>query len=480
MIEHKIVIIGSGFSGICMGIKLKKAGITDFVILEKAKELGGTWRENSYPGAECDIPSALYSYSFEPNPNWKHVWSKRDQIFQYQLDVAKKHGLLEHILFNETVSSAKYDRQKWHIETDRNRYCAQHFISAIGQLHERATPTFNGAEDFIGEQFHAAKWNHDVDLTDKNVAVIGAAASAVQLIPEVAQQAKQLTVFQRTPNWMMPKPNRAYLRMEKWLARKLPFLSRLYRNTLYLLADGVLYPALNGNRLAAWFVRLRVRGNLNKHIKDPELKAQLTPNYTIGAKRILFSHTFYQALNQPNVVLQTGPIDRITPKGIQTAEGIETPAEVIIYATGFITNPFFKSISIQGRDERLDQAWSSGAHAFLGIHTHGFPNLHMMYGPNTNLGHNSIIIMIEAQADFITQRIKELDRSNSRSLEVTQSAELKYNTELQARLNNMVFSKIEKSWYMDNGKITNNWAGSTWEYKRRLKNHDQSNYLITS
>lgn len=479
MIKHKIVIIGSGFSGIGMGIKLKKAGIHDFVILEKATELGGTWRENSYPGAECDIPSALYSYSFEPNPNWEHVWSKRDQIFQYQKDVARKYGLLEHFRFNERVSSAEYAQQQWTITTGQHTYCAQHFISAIGQLHERATPSFKGADNFIGEQFHAAKWNHDIDLADKNIAVIGAAASAVQLIPEVAKQAKQLTVFQRTPNWMMPKPNRAYSLFEQWLSRKFPILSRLYRNTLYLLADGVLYPALSGNRLAMWFVRFRVTRNLNKHIKDPELKAQLTPNYTIGAKRLLFSHTYYESLNQSHVGLQTQPISHITPNGIQTVDGVITSADVIIYATGFITNPFFKSINVQGRDQSLEQAWSSGAQAFLGIHTHGFPNLHMMYGPNTNLGHNSIIIMIEAQAEYIVQQIKNLDHTNKTTIEVTQSAEQHYNQELQIRLNNMVFSQIEKSWYMDNGKITNNWPGSTWEYRRRLAQQNQSDYQIS-
>ncbi len=478
MTKHKIVIVGSGFSGICMGIKLKQAGISDFVILEKATELGGTWRENSYPGAECDIPSALYSYSFAPNPNWKHVWSKRDQIFQYQKDVAEKYGLTPHFRFDERVNRAEYRESEWIIETQNGGYQAQHFISAIGQLHERFMPDIEGADSFNGDQFHAAKWDHSVDLTGKKVAVIGAAASAVQLIPEVAEHAEHMTVFQRTPNWMMSKPNRAYTKLEKWLAKRLPILSRAYRSFLYLLADGVLYPALNGNRLAAAFVKLRVNWNLKRHIKDKALRAKLTPSYTIGAKRILFSHTFYEALNRPNVELETNAIKRIHADGIETENGELIKTDAIVYATGFITNPFFKSIEIKGHEHTLAQSWADGAQAHLGVYTHGFPNLHMMYGPNTNLGHNSIIIMIEAQADFITHNIKRLDEAGKTSIEVTQEAEQAYNQEMQTRLNGMVFSTIEKSWYMDNGKITNNWCGSTWEYRRRLNNPSWKAYKL--
>ena len=479
MNKHKIVIVGSGFSGICMGIKLKKLGIHDFVILEKADDLGGTWRENSYPGAECDIPSALYSYSFEPNPNWKHVWSKQDQIFQYQKDVAEKYLLRPHLRFGEQVHSADYQHGRWLIQTRTGCYESQHFISAIGQLHERFTPPFDGANTFNGHQFHAANWDHSVAIKDKKIAVIGAAASAVQLVPELAKQAQQLTVFQRTPNWMMPKPNRAYTTLEKWLASNLPAFRKLYRGILYLLADGVLYPALKGNRLAAGFVKFRVKYNLKKHIKDPSLRASLTPQYTVGAKRILFSHTFYQALNRANVKLETRAIKEVTPAGVLTSNGEQHEADVIVYATGFITNPFFKTIKITGQHQRLDLAWSAGAQAFLGIYTHGFPNLHMMYGPNTNLGHNSIIIMIEAQAEFIAENIQRLDKLNKSTMMVRQEAEDRFNRDLQARLKSMAFSRIETSWYMHNGKITNNWAGSTWEYKRRLKRYDPNDYLFS-
>ncbi len=476
MNKHKIVIVGSGFSGICIGIKLKKAGIHDFIILEKASKLGGTWRENSYPGAECDIPSALYSYSFEPNPEWKHVWSKREQIFQYQLDVANKYNLMPHFRFEQSVKSAEWKGKQWLIQTQSGTHESQHFISAIGQLHELSTPQFKGSDKFNGHQFHAAKWDHSVDLSDKRVSVIGAAASAVQLIPEVAKIAKHLTVFQRTPNWMMEKPNRSYTRFERWLSATVPFFNKLYRGLLYLLADGVLYPALKGNKVAAWFVKFKVKRNLNKHIKDPVLKSKLTPDYAIGAKRILFSHTFYNALSRSNVDLQTEPISAIDANSIHTETGQCIETDVIVYATGFITNPFFKSIEVKGESQTLAQAWKNGAQAYLGMHTNGFPNLHMMYGPNTNLGHNSIIIMIEAQANYICKIIRQLDKQGQSSVDVKHEAECAYNAEVQDRLNRMVFSAIETSWYMDNGKITNNWAGSTWEYRRRLDASHSSAY----
>ena len=457
-----------------MGIKLKEAGIDDFIILEKASELGGTWRENSYPGAECDIPSALYSYSFAPNLKWKHVWSKRDQIFQYQKDVVEQYELGPHFRFNQKVVSAHFKGSKWQITTETpdletQAFETEHFICALGQLHERFTPTIEGADSFSGAQFHAAKWNHNVDLKDKDVVVIGSAASAVQLVPHVAKEAKRLTVIQRSPNWMIQKPNRRYTKLEHWLAKHLPFLRSAYRNMLYLQGDGILFQAIKGNKLAAWFVTKLVKYNLKKHVKDPELRAKLTPDYTIGAKRTLFSDTFYKTLNQPHVDLETTSPKTITEHSVVTESGKEIKADVIIYATGFITNPFIKSIDVVGRSQTLKNAWANGAQAYLGLYTAGFPNMHMMYGPNTNLGHNSIIIMIEAQASFITRNITELDQTPRKLIEVPSSLEQSFNQELQKRLKTMAFSKIGQSWYMDQGKITNNWAGTTWEYRRKLK-----------
>ncbi|MCH2189684.1 MAG: NAD(P)/FAD-dependent oxidoreductase [Gammaproteobacteria bacterium] len=474
---NKVIIVGSGFSGICMGIKLKQAGIEDFIILEKSTDLGGTWRENSYPGAECDIPSALYSYSFAPNPNWEHVWSKREQIFQYQRDVATQYGITQHFRFGQRVSSAKYENAVWTIKTQDSTYEATHFISAVGQLHERFTPEIIGAETFEGEQFHAAKWNHDAELQGKSVAVIGSAASAVQLIPQVAKQASKLTVLQRTPNWMIEKPNRRYSTLEHWVAKHIPILRKAYRNLLYLQADGILYRALIGKPISSWFVKKLVNRNLKKHIRDDDLRARLTPSYTVGAKRILFSDTFYKTLNKDHVELETQAIEAIEARGIRTSSGRVIPADVIIYATGFITNPFLKSIEVEGTNGSLKQAWSKGAHAYLGINTSGFPNLHMMYGPNTNLGHNSIIIMIEAQASYIARNIKLLEEDRGKVLDVPEDIEREYNIAIQKRLKDMVFSKIEHSWYMDQGRITNNWAGSTWEYKKRLKNQELQSLL---
>ena len=307
--------------------------------------------------------------------------------------------------------------------------------------------------------------------------MIGSAASAVQLIPQVAKQASKLTVLQRTPNWMIEKPNRRYSTLEHWVAKHIPILRKAYRNLLYLQADGILYRALIGKPISSWFVKKLVNRNLKKHIRDDDLRARLTPSYTVGAKRILFSDTFYKTLNKDHVELETQAIEAIEARGIRTSSGRVIPADVIIYATGFITNPFLKSIEVEGTNGSLKQAWSKGAHAYLGINTSGFPNLHMMYGPNTNLGHNSIIIMIEAQASYIARNIKLLEEDRGKVLDVPEDIEREYNIAIQKRLKDMVFSKIEHSWYMDQGRITNNWAGSTWEYKKRLKNQELQSLL---
>lgn len=480
--KHKVVIIGSGFSGLCLGIKLKQAGIHDFVILEKADSLGGTWRENSYPGAECDIPSALYSYSFESNPNWTYKWSERNQILQYQQATAAKYGLTEHFRFKQKVTSARFQKEgnTWLISSESGeQYRAQHLISAVGQLHERFTPQFDNFEQFQGHSFHSAKWNHDVDLSGKRIAVIGNAASAVQLVPEVAKTAAQLTVFQRSPNWQLPKPDREYTALEKWLSKHIPPLRKLYRLGLWLQGELLLFPAIKKDGLARKIVQARATKNLNDNIECPELRKKLTPDYPFGAKRALFSHTYYQALNRENVALETNHIQQFTSTGIKTQDGREQQFDVVIFATGFITNPFLKSIEVIGvEDNSLEDSWSSGAQAYLGINTSGFPNLHMMYGPNTNLGHNSIIAMIEAQSAYIVDAVQHLDANALSVMEVNKSAETEFNAELQKRLAAMAFSGIENSWYMDRGKITNNWAGTATEYQKRLKSVDWNAYSV--
>ncbi len=470
--QTEVVIIGAGFSGMCMAIKLQEAGIRDIRILEKAREVGGTWRENTYPGAECDVPSALYSYSFEQNARWQYKWAEQPQILHYQQQVARKHGLYEATRFGAQVSAARFDehRGRWRVETtDGERYECRFLIAAVGQLHHPNLPAIPGQELFQGPQFHSARWDHGVDLSGKRVAVIGNAASALQFIPEIAPQAAHLTVFQRSANWVVPKRDRPYRPWEQWLADRVPLITRLYRLRLWLRGELLLYPAMRRNRLARWLLRTSCLRYLKREIRDPALVAKLIPDYPVGARRILFSDNYYQALARDNVTLCTAPIERISATGIVTRDGGEIPCDAIIYGTGFRTNPFLAPMDIRGRGGRaLGESWAEGAHAYLGIATHGFPNLYLLYGPNTNLGHNSIIIMIEAQVRYIVQCIEHTRSRQLAALDVRPDVEARYNAELQARLREMAFAEVDHSWYMDRGRITNNWAGSTWEYMRRL------------
>ena len=477
----KAVVIGAGFAGICMAVKLRQAGIEDFVILEKADELGGTWRENIYPGAECDIPSALYSFSFEPNHEWKYKWSGQQQILDYQRHTAGKYRLAEQLRYNHELESAEYQANDkcWHLRCSNGQhFSAQHLITAVGQLHHPSTPVISGAQQFTGASFHSARWDHLVDLSGKRVAVIGNAASAVQFIPKIAEPLEKLVIYQRSANWIVPKVDRPYTKIEQWLSKRFPPIRLSYRFAIWLLGEGMMLPAIRGNWLARKAVEFSSRRLLKQSIADPVLREKLTPKYPAGAKRILFADDFYATLQRDNVRLETSAIDKFSADGIVTEAGIEEQFDVVIYATGFKTNPFLAPIDIKGVSGKpISEAWHSGAHAYLGVSTSGFPNMHMLYGPNTNLGHTSIIIMLEAQAKYIVQCIVGLDAKSLSSLDVKAGVESSYNEALQQRLQSMAFSKVEHSWYMDAGKITNNWAGSSQEYRRKLRKVDWDAYL---
>jgi cation diffusion facilitator CzcD-associated flavoprotein CzcO len=478
----KTVIIGSGFGGLCMGIKLKQAGDDNFIVLEKADDLGGTWRENTYPGAECDVPSALYSYSFEHNSEWQFKWSGQEQILKYQRDTAAKYGLGEHLKYQSEVSRLEFDgsQQVWVVSTTNGeQFKAQHVVCAIGQLHKLATPVFANVEKFEGQLFHSGNWDHSVDLKDKKIVVIGNAASAVQFIPEIAKVAKHLTIFQRSPNWILAKVDRPYAQWEQRVSAKYPFVARLYRRCIWALGEYGVLPAIKGNPISRWLVKKACLANLNKHVSDPEIRAKLTPDYPVGAKRVLFSDHYFPTLARDNVSLNTAGAASFNASAVIDKLGHETDADVIIYGTGFQTNPFLADIDVIGVDKQsIRDAWSEGAHAYLGVSTHGFPNLHLLYGPNTNLGHTSIIIMLEAQADYVIQAMVNLDQLGKQSCEVKNEVEQDYNQELQTRLSTMAFSKIENSWYKDGDKVTNNWAGGTREYAKRLKKIDMAAYTL--
>lgn len=482
-VKWRIAIIGTGFSGLCMGIHLKKIGLDSFVIFEKAKGVGGTWRENTYPGAECDIPSPLYSFSFERNPRWTHKWSEQPEILRYLEHCADKYGLRPHIRFGEEIADLKFEeeRSEWRIETRSGS--VEHFdavVSGVGQLHKPVTPKFEGAESFAGPSFHSARWDHSVPLEGKRVAVIGNAASAVQFIPQIAPKVSRLTVFQRTPNWIVPKNDREFFAFEKWLGTKIPALTLLYRFYIWLQGDGILYPLMTHQGMG-WYRRLmqkRTLDYINAKIRDPELRRKLVPDYPMGAKRILFSDDFYAALDRENVEVVTNSIARIEPAGVATSDGRVHDAEVLIYATGFDSTTFLTPMRVTGRGGQvLNDLWErDGAEAYLGITHAGFPNFFMMYGPNTNLGHNSIVIMIESQTRYILSCLRALEARQAKWLDVKADAQKNYNAWIQSRMSNKIWSAVDKSWYKRDGKVTNNWVGRTTEYIRRTRKLNEADY----
>ena len=410
MTSHKLVIIGTGFGGLGLAARLRETGIDDFIILEKSDGVGGTWRHNTYPGAECDIASSLYSYSFAPNPAWDFKWAKQPQILDYLEGFTKDRDLYRHIKFGETVTGAVYDKGRWTVTTAGGEsYDCQFFVSAVGQLHHPSIPNIKGKENFTGPNFHSAQWDHSVDLTDKNVGVIGVGASAAQLIPEVAKIAKHLTVYQRTPNWMINKHDRPYSKFEKWLAGKLPFMAKLYRGGLWCQGEFFIWPVIKGAKIRGALVRKLNALEIKKHVKDPEKRSKLTPDYAVGAKRILLSDKYYPAIGRDNVTLETQSISEIKAGGIETADDKFHAHDVIVYATGFFSNPFLKDIDVRGeRGQALREHWKDGAYAYLGVTTAGFPNMFILYGPNTNTGHTSIVYKLEAQFEHI---LKLMDKA---------------------------------------------------------------------
>ncbi len=467
----KTLIIGTGFGGLCMGVKLKGAGDDNFIMLEAAQTLGGTWRDNTYPGAECDIPSALYSFSFAQNPTWEFKWAKQPQILAYQNKVAEDYGLRRHMRFNQRVKSCVYDEadKRWRVKTEQGQvYDCQFLITAVGQLHHPHTPKFEGAARFKGGSFHSARWKHDIDLAGKRIAVIGNAASAVQFIPEIAKMAGQLTVYQRSANWVVDKGDRPYTRFEKWVARRCPGLANIYRFALWSLGEYVIWPVIKGAKLRAAILRFKNKMDMRAFIKDEGLQEALTPTYPIGAKRILFSDTYYAALARENVDLVLGAPAKVTSHGITDSHGIERLHDVIIYSTGFHTNPFLKSIDVRGvGGKTLSETWKDGAHAYLGVSTGNFPNMFMIYGPNTNTGHTSIIFKLECQTNYVLQLMSHAEKLGPMAVKL--SVEQEFNAEMQARLAELAWNAVENSWYKDGARLTNNWPGSSLEYKRRTK-----------
>lgn len=478
----RVAVVGSGFGGLCMAIKLKQAGIDSFTVFEKAERLGGTWRANTYPGCECDIPSALYSYSFAPYAEWPNKWSHQPVILRYLDKCADDFGIRPHLRFDTAVEEIRWDAAAscWHLTTAGG--ASEEFdvvVSATGQLSRPRFPNIAGRDEFAGVSFHSAEWNHTHDLRGRRVAVVGNAASAIQFVPEIAPLVGRLVVFQRSANWMLPKNDRDYSELEKKLLRVFPPLSKIRRFFIWLGGELLIYPAMH--RESRWRRRLeqKTRDYVNATISNPELRAKLIPDYPLGAKRILFSDNYYEAIEKHGVEIVTEPIERITADAVVTAGGVRYEVDTIIYATGFHTHDFLTPMRVVGRDGAvLNERWRGGPEACLGISVAGFPNLFFLYGPNTNLGHSSIVVMIEAQVRYVMSCLEQMRGRGVRAVDVRPEVQEQYNREMQSRLAESSWATVGDSWYVQDGKVTNNWPGRTTEYRKRTRHCDLADYEL--
>lgn len=471
--EVDVAIIGAGFGGLCMGIKLLEQGNRNFVIVEKAGEVGGTWRDNSYPGAECDVQSHMYSYSFAGKPDWSQRYPGWQEIQQYILDTTDQYGLRPYLQFNTEVQGAHFDAKtaRWTIATNNGELVAKHAVLASGPLHVPAIPQIKGMEKFQGKVFHSAQWDHSYDLKGKHVVSIGTGGSAIQYCPEIAPEVQQLSVFQRTPAWVIPRDTRKYPEFEKKLYGAVPALRKLHRIRLYWTNESRVWPIFNPaiaktlQKLAKAFIRYQV--------KDPVLAEKLTPDYTIGCKRVLISNKWYPMFNRPNVELVTEGIQEVREHSIVTRDGVERPADCIILGTGFIVDPRiymkdFPCTGLPGHDLNVD--WKDGAEAYYGVNVTGFPNLYQLVGPNTALGHNSIIFMIECQVHYILEQLRLLKEKGADYIDVKPAAQREFNENIQRNLKGTVWSSGCQSWYQqEGGKNFTIWPFSTWKYWLRTR-----------
>jgi cation diffusion facilitator CzcD-associated flavoprotein CzcO len=476
----RVAVVGSGFAGLAMAAKLREAGIHDFVILERAPELGGTWRDNHYPGCACDVPSHLYSFSFAPNPDWSSAFAPQREIRAYIERVAAERGLRRHVRFGAELQSAELEEADatWTLRArDGRTWIAEVLVMATGGLSRPAVPDLPGLSRFEGNTWHSAAWRHDVPLVGKTVAVVGTGASAIQFVPQIAPEVARLHVFQRTPPWIWPRPDHDFGALEKQLLRLAP-LRWLYRQRLFWAHEARAVPFALEPRLLRVASRIAL-ANLHRHVADPELRRKLTPDYVMGCKRVLLSNDYYPALTRPNVEVVTDVIREVSRDGVVTAQGVERRVDAIIFGTGFdVQNPV-GPVRVRGRDALdLEERWRAGPEAYLGTSVPGFPNLFTLVGPNTGLGHNSMLVMIEAQVRYVMSCLDFMRTGRLASVEVRPEVCARYNEAIQARLRRAVWSTGCKSWYLDaRGKNTTLWPGPAAEFVLRTLRFDRASYV---
>ncbi|GJF28069.1 Baeyer-Villiger monooxygenase [Kitasatospora sp. NE20-6] len=478
----RVAVIGSGFGGLGAGVRLRRAGITDFVILERAASVGGTWRDNSYPGCACDVPSHLYSFSFAPNPEWPRSFSGQPDIRAYLEKVTDTFGLRPHLRFGAEVTEARWEEgpARWRLTTAAGTWTADAVVSAAGPLADPQIPGIPGLADFPGRVFHSSRWDHDYDLTGKRVAVIGTGASAAQIIPAIQPKVGRLTVFQRTPAWVMPRRDREITGPEKWLHGALPPTGALRRGALFALRELQVDAFVRRPGLLRLVQRIAER-HIARGVKDPQLRARLTPDYRIGCKRILLSNTYYPALAASNAEVVPGGLAEVRGSTLVGADGSEHEADAIVLGTGFHVTDMPIAQRVFGVGGRcLAEEWKDGMEALRGSTVHGFPNLFFVIGPNTGLGNSSMILMIESQLNYLVDALGALDSVGATAMQPTARAQRHWNLELQQKMSRTVWTTGGcTSWYLDDGgRNTVLWPGSTTAFRRATRRVDLGEYEL--
>ncbi|HEY2703235.1 MAG TPA: NAD(P)/FAD-dependent oxidoreductase [Candidatus Dormibacteraeota bacterium] len=478
----RVAIVGGGFAGVGMAIQLKQSGLADFTLFEKAGSVGGVWRENTYPGAACDVASHLYSYSFERSRDWSRRFSPQRDILAYLDGCVRRYRLGPHLRLGTEIASADFDEptRRWRLRTTAGETVeVDVLVTACGQLSRPALPAIPGIERFAGTAFHSARWDHSYDMTGKRVAVIGTGASAIQFVPEIAQRVERLHLFQRSAPWVIPKLDAPYRARHRRLFRWLPLWPLAARAGWFLFFE----TAALGFTRARWMVtplRLTSRAMLRLQVRDRAVRSRLVPDYEMGCKRVLISSHYYRAMARSNLEVVTDTVREVTRDGVVTADGTERRVDAIVYGTGFTANAFLAPIRIRGLGGgSLDDVWRDGAEAYLGLSVTGFPNLFILYGPNTNLGSGSIIHMLESQISWVLGALREMTRRPGVSLDLRDSVQDAFGREVQERLRTSVWQSGCTSWYRTpSGRVVNNWPGLMSEYRRRTRRFDPAVYRV--
>lgn len=484
-IKVDVVIVGGGFSGLCMAIKLLEAGMNSFLLIEKSDDIGGTWYDNRYPGCACDIPSHLYSFSFDPWPDWSRMYPGQQEIHDYLKRCVQRYELAPYIRLNTRFHEAIWNESEgvWHATAGEGmRIQARVLVSGIGALHVPQFPKLKGIDSFSGPKFHSSNWNHSVDLDGKNVAVVGTGASAIQFVPQIAPRAGKLYLFQRTPPWIVPRMDFAIAEKWKQRFRRFPLIMRAFRQLIFWRQEFRVLGFL-GNRFVRGKATEIAIHHLEKQIVDPRMRAALKPNYELGCKRVLVSDDYYPALTRPNVELVTNGIAEVCEHSIVTEDGVERPIDVLIFSTGFRATEPLIGIRIVGRSGvEIHDAWRERMSAYLGVTVSGFPNLFLLLGPNTGLGHNSVVLMIEAQVRYVMSCLALMKRSQKQVLEVRPETQKQFVTDIHRRLESTVWQSGGcHSWYQDQrtGENTAIWPGSVVAYERRTRSAAPADYELT-